>query len=157
MPLIEEWDGQSWSVVSTPNLDTNSLTSVSCLTSTDCWAVGGGSGYVDTDGALTAHWNGQSWSVVPARGSGRAEDVLLGIECVSESQCVATGATQDKDGQNPETLIESWNGSAWRTIQSGITNDSPGSTLEGVTCTSDQCWTVGEQDNLRTLIEQAAP
>ena len=41
--LIERWDGTSWAIVISPNTSTtqnNSLNSVTCVASNDCWAVG---------------------------------------------------------------------------------------------------------------------
>src|SRR5205823_4197960 len=41
--LIEHFDGQTWSIVASANTDgaeTNGLKAVSCVSATDCWAVG---------------------------------------------------------------------------------------------------------------------
>jgi hypothetical protein len=41
--LIERWDGNSWAIVSSPNpaaTQGNDLGAVTCLSATDCWAVG---------------------------------------------------------------------------------------------------------------------
>ena len=72
--LVEHWNGQDWSIVSTPNVGTqiNIFFSVSARTSSDAWAVGsysnGGSNSWLT---LTEHWNGQQWQVVPSPESTR--------------------------------------------------------------------------------------
>lgn len=61
LPLIEHWNGQSWSIVSSPKLSTFAgfLSGVTALSSTDAWAVGG-----DFNGTpILEHWNGQSWSL----------------------------------------------------------------------------------------------
>jgi hypothetical protein len=38
--LAEHWNGRSWSVLTTPNLEEGGFTAVSCVTATDCMAVG---------------------------------------------------------------------------------------------------------------------
>src|SRR5207302_4510573 len=41
--LIERWDGTSWTIVSSPNTsatDSNHLKAVTCVSASDCWAVG---------------------------------------------------------------------------------------------------------------------
>jgi hypothetical protein len=40
-PLVERWDGTSWSLERTPNAPGNFLSAVSCTSSTICTAVGG--------------------------------------------------------------------------------------------------------------------
>ena len=64
--LIEHWDGTSWAIVTSPNTSTthsNLLTGVTCVSASDCWAVG----YFYSDSVmllqpvnqtLIEHWNG---------------------------------------------------------------------------------------------------
>ena len=68
-PLVEQWDGQSWSVVSTPALPTEgaALTAVTCVTSSDCWSVGATNPIDMGDVApLAEQWDGSTWTVVAA-------------------------------------------------------------------------------------------
>jgi hypothetical protein len=61
LPLIEHWNGQSWSIVPSPQLSTFAgfLSGVTALSSTDAWAVGG-----DFNGTpLLEHWDGAQWSL----------------------------------------------------------------------------------------------
>jgi hypothetical protein len=57
--LVEQWDGSSWEVVPSANTDGthhNRLNSVTCLSASDCWAVGI---YTDSTGVaqtLIEHW-----------------------------------------------------------------------------------------------------
>ena len=71
-PLIEHWDGTSWSVVSSPNLTQGGfLSAVTAISTNNVWAVGEDDN-LSVD--LVEHWDGTSWSVVssPAfNGSGR--------------------------------------------------------------------------------------
>ena len=64
--LIERWDGTSWAIVASPNSSVtrgNWLYGVTCVSSSDCWAVG----YYITDSAiqtLIERWDGTSWAIV---------------------------------------------------------------------------------------------
>lgn len=65
------WNGRRWYYVSTPNpagsesLDGNELYQVRCVSSKNCWAVGGSQPYLGTQTAEILHWNGKKWSVSP--------------------------------------------------------------------------------------------
>ncbi len=141
--LAEHWDGNAWSIVATPNASNsqeNSLSGVACINASDCWAVGSSlvSGFVaDT---LAEHWNGRAWSIVTTPNpSPDTANQLLGVACVSASDCWAVGVN---DGPNL-TLAEHWNGSAW----SIVTTPNPSTSLDNlsaVACTgTSDCWAVG--------------
>src|SRR3989442_2162400 len=67
MPLVEKWDGTSWSAVKVPSVSPkeNFLYAISGSSSSDVWAVGN---QYDTGLSqwkpLAEHWDGTSWSVV---------------------------------------------------------------------------------------------
>ena len=142
--LAEQYNGTGWNIVSSPNTSTsqnNGLTRVTCVTASDCWAVGDyytGS-YWQT---LIEQWNGTSWSIVSSPDTSTTQtNVLDGVTCVSSSDCWAVG--HSNNGSLNLTLVEQWNGSAWAIIAS----PSPGTGdngLNGVTCvTASDCWAVG--------------
>jgi len=58
--LAERWNGSSWAIVPTPRLPgAGTLTGISCVTPTQCWARGmSGNG-----SSFLAHWNGARWSM----------------------------------------------------------------------------------------------
>src|SRR6266699_3438247 len=61
-PLIEHWDGTSWSIVASPNPNTiNVLNGITAISSNDIWAVGYTNPGSNTQ-TLTEHWDGTSWS-----------------------------------------------------------------------------------------------
>src|SRR5205823_13524350 len=63
LPL--HWNGSAWSVVPSPNPDTNDNALFAVGGSgNDVWAVGLHSGNDDIDHTLTLHWNGSIWSQV---------------------------------------------------------------------------------------------
>jgi hypothetical protein len=126
-PIAATYTGGAWtaSTVPAPTGEPDStLSSVSCVGSTFCVAVGAESPTVTvtatTVGAVNAtplieQWNGSAWSVVPAPTTG--ETGLSSVSCVSASFCVATGigVTSTAGGKDVvvTTIVEQWNGSTW--------------------------------------------
>src|SRR4051794_39133556 len=54
----------TWAMFAAPNMTDQGFNAVSCVSSSDCWAVGS---YNDSNfvaHTLTEHWNGTSWSIV---------------------------------------------------------------------------------------------
>ena len=154
--LIEHWDGTSWSIIPSPNRRTdafNVLNDVTCVSATDCWAVGGYQGFDGTVGgnphSLIMRWDGTSWTIVPEpNASDSIYNQLFAVTCVSSSDCWAVGETFTDSTQ--QVLIEHWDGTAWTIV------DSPSTVqpfVRGVTCVSaDDCWLVGSA-NGGTLVE----
>jgi hypothetical protein len=90
------FDGTSWSVVPTPNVNqlNNYLFDVVGLTPDDAWAVG----FFDTGTALDTmiqHWNGTSWTIVPTPNPGAYANELTGVAAVSATDIWAVGDTTD--------------------------------------------------------------
>ena len=73
--LIEHWDGASWTVVPSPNVEYNNLVrdnvlqGIVAVSANDLWAFGyfaaNPSGESGDEFTLVLHWDGTSWSVVP--------------------------------------------------------------------------------------------
>jgi hypothetical protein len=159
-PLFEQYTGSEWSVVSSPQTsipyDVAELNGVSCISSSDCWAVGDAE---DTN--LTAmqplieQYNGSVWSVVvgPNGSDPFADGSLKGVTCTSAGECWAVGETETPGSAGDifghvDSLIEQYAGGAWSIVSSpsvsasalhGVTSE-----LDGVTCvSSSDCWAVG--------------
>jgi hypothetical protein len=131
--LAEHWNGTTWSIVATPSagLDFNA---VSCISSSDCWAVGNGNGSM-----LADHWNGSAWSTIATPSSGA---LIYGISCPSSSDCWVVG--QGGNGVAAQTFAEHWNGTSWSIASIPDTSPSQNNELFGVTCVSiSDCWAVG--------------
>jgi hypothetical protein len=66
--LAEQWNGTTWTVVTTPSPDTfSALLSVSCSSATHCVAVGASAATATgTVSPLTEVWNGSTWTAVTA-------------------------------------------------------------------------------------------
>lgn len=82
-----------------------------------------------------------TWSVVPSPSRPNVVNVLNGISCSSASACTAVGDSYRRRGF-PQTLIESWNGSAWSIVPSPSPDKT--SVLDAVSCPSvTSCTAVG--------------
>ena len=115
--LMERWDGTTWTDVSASvpgSTNPGILSSISCLSSVRCWAVGssgsfgggGGSGF-QPQGVIDS-WNGTSWSIDPSPDV-TAFSFLDSISCVQAVGCLAGGSSATKTTQNDpglRTLVE---------------------------------------------------
>jgi hypothetical protein len=122
-----------WVIQPTPaySSGSNPLTGVSCVSASDCVAVGGWG----SPGAIG--WNGTTWSQLPS-----VYGPLAGIACTSVSYCIAVGqAVFNRAG------AWAWNGSTWTQLPAY----NPGSTdnvLSSVACMSaTRCEAVGSYGN----------
>lgn len=138
--FAEHWNGTAWSIVSLPNTSpslNNELFGVTCVNTSDCWAVGGQTAIREQ--ALTEHWNGSAWSIV----LGTLRSQLNRVTCVSSSDCWAVGIRPQRGSKPESALAEHWNGTAWSVVR---TRDLPGAGdgFDGVSCSSSSdCWAVG--------------
>jgi hypothetical protein len=143
--LILSWNGTAWSVVPSPNPGGSGaiLDDVACTSTSNCEAVG----YYTPPGSevqtLVESWNGTAWSVVPSPNPG-IDDSLSSVSCSSDTSCVAVGSEYlDSPPARFETVIESWNGTAW-SIDSSPNLSSHNNSLNGVSCASaTMCVAVG--------------
>jgi len=75
--LAEHWDGKSWTVVPTRDINPagNDLSDVAAFAGNNVWAVGSffKSGIAQT---LVEHWDGKKWSIVPSPDPGKQWDEL---------------------------------------------------------------------------------
>jgi hypothetical protein len=152
--LIESWNGSTWSIVASPNTatDENTLTGVSCTSSSSCVAVGYDASNSTT---LVEHWNGSAWSIAASPNQGTLSNGLSAVSCTSSSSCVAAGFYYG--GSTRRTLVESWNGNTW-SITPSPNADTFDNELAAVSCSSSSsCVAVGVYVNPsgteRTLVE----
>jgi hypothetical protein len=95
------------------------LNAVAMTSPSNAWAVGSfqlGGGPVGQ--TLTEHWNGTSWKLVPSPNPGGTirSSTLSGVAARSSSAW-AVGSYADS-AQFQQTLIEHWNGKAWKQVPS---------------------------------------
>lgn len=172
--LIEHWNGKTWRVQSSQNpggsANENELAGVAAISPSNAWAVG----YYDDGTAyhtLVEHWNGKQWTVQSSpsnAGSKHVEGVFLRtgppialtrIAATSSGNAWAVGWRTNATGFF-HTLVEHWNGKAWK-VQASRSPGGSGSSdrLLGVAATSSaNAWAVGDYSKsgglARTLIER---
>lgn len=162
--LIEHWDGQQWSIVSSPNGSKgrhrlNTLLSVTAVSAQNVWAVG------FDEGPLIEQWDGTRWSVTPSPNPPSGElGALYGVVAIPGAAILAAGTYQYYFPFQFRTLVEQWDGTQWQVVASpnvtattiSAANDN---TLNGVSASSaHNIWAVGYYapeggDTTYTLIE----
>ena len=136
---IDNWDGTSWSPSAAPAVPNKDLFGISCVSGSDCWAVG-----EDDGGETIIHWDGTGWSRAGPYGS-IPDKKLYAVACIATDDCWAVG--EDDGG---ETIIH-WDGSSWS--RSGPYGSIPNKKLYGITCVAtDDCWAVGEDSGGELII-----
>jgi hypothetical protein len=100
--------------------------------------------------ALTEHWNGRAWTRVAAPAPAGQTDIQLnGVAATSSSNAWAVGFF-DTSGGLARTVIEHWNGRAWK-IQPSPNPGSNSDFLQSVTALSaTDAWAVGDYSNSET-------
>ena len=142
-PLIQHWDGKAWKIQPSPH--NGELSGVAATSPSNAWAAG-----TTSDGrSLIEHWNGKAWTVQasPNPGSGNLSSTLSGVAATSARNAWAVGAYWNLKRAMYQTLIEHWNGKAWRVQASPTPRNSDGpslSELSAVAATSStNAWAVG--------------
>jgi hypothetical protein len=147
--LTESWNGSVWSIVPSPNPSgsTNALTGVSCLSSTNCVAVGNSTDAAGDSTGFSEIWNGSNWSVVATSTPALSGDdsALESVSCTEGTSifCVAVGAVPTSQPPIEQPLIESWNGSSWSVMSTPAPAFNTGQ-FNSVSCGSPtSCMAVG--------------
>ena len=141
-----------------------------CVTPSDCWAVGftGVGGGAKLGQAL--HYNGKKWSRVSVpepQGKSSKEDFdsLNGVWCRSRSDCWAVG-DYGRSYPHKVTVVSRsealhWNGKKWKLVPTpnpgGTSAATDTNALSGITCTAAaSCWATGDQlDGSQTEVNEA--
>ncbi len=156
--LIAHWNGKAWKVQRSPNPaikdnGVDGLAAIAAVSSTDAWAVGTDKkrGVYRT---LVDHWNGKAWKVQPSPNPSTHFNELEGVAATSSSNAWAVGYYSNgaRTGHS-RTLIERWNGKAWKVQPSGT--GTAGGRFHGVAALSPtEAWAVGHANGgYQTLVE----
>jgi hypothetical protein len=145
--------GPIWSAstLSVPGAPITSLVAVTCVTATDCWAVGDRfkSSSSVSGPALIEHYLSGDWKPVSAAPVQRGTlDELSGISCLSATSCWAVGM---RSGSHRGNLLEHYGAHGdWNVVETPV----PQGELCSVTCESanGQCWAVGSSSDFRSVI-----
>lgn len=126
--LVERFNGSSWSIVASPSPDaqSNTLNGVVALAPDNVWAVG-----ESANKALIEHFDGASWSVVAAPAPGSRSD-LFAVAADGPASIKAVGYFNDASGVL-QSLVLSFNGSAWSQDTTPTTGANPPRALVAIT------------------------
>jgi len=144
-PLVERWDGSTWTVQFVPNPKAENgseLNAVSC-TAVDACTAGGTYYYADVASSVFAmRWNGTSWRMQAQPNlQGQSVNATDSVSCSGPATCTSVGSWTN-DWQ--ETLAENWGGVFWRIQLTPNPPTSVGSELISVSCVaSGTCESVG--------------
>lgn len=138
-PLIEHWDGSSWSIVTCPNPDPANaviLHSVAAAAANDVWAVG------EDDGthvsAAVEHWDGTGWSIVSMPAPPNVTDVSpTAVAVVSSTDVWTVGGAG-----TGAPLAEHWDGTSWSSVP--IPNNQIDQLIGIAVVSASDVWAVGD-------------
>lgn len=128
LPAAAHWNGQTWTEVDPvvpPGAAVSSLDAISCVSASDCVAVGSDSANLAGNGApIAEQWNGQSWSLlsVPAPSGAVLETNLASVSCTGPDSCVAVGDVDiNVNGVGDDQgLAYAWDGTSWTALPQPI-------------------------------------
>jgi hypothetical protein len=105
---IEDWDGTSWSIVSSPNAGLNSsLNGIAAISANDIVAVGTlTTSSTGTTGTLIEQWNGTSWTIISSPSPGGRDNTLSGVTDQSDGTVVAVGFQENSDGSIGPLILQ---------------------------------------------------
>lgn len=103
---LERWNGTNWTATTPPTLtDVSAATvlGVSCSSSVDCTAVGGGDSKINGKNVtLAEHWNGQEWGIQSTpRESESLQNEFTDVSCEFPPVCTAVGFSQASGAWEP--------------------------------------------------------
>ncbi len=141
--LIERWDGSAWRIVANPGA--GFLNSVAAVSPQDVWAVGYQLSTVSSAmWILAEHWNGTQWSVVSTPIPGQTDSEFNSVVAQSANSVWAAGYFNGL-GFSPQPLIERWDGSAWRVVNSPLPEGATAGSFKAMSVVpgSSQVWATG--------------
>jgi len=133
LPLTEEWDGMSWTTLTTPHpagAVQTYLNGLSCTSLSACTITGEQHSACGVVHTVAERWDGMNWTVqATPNPSGVHFASLWGVDCTGLSACLAAGTS------DAGTLAERWDGSNW-TIDTTPNPPGGGGQLFNIACPS---------------------
>ena len=128
------------------DVNLNGVSCVSCVSASQCVAVGYAAVSEVQEGLLLTE-SGGSWTAAEAPlPAGASDPFLMGVSCESASQCVAAGYYTDASG-NLQGLLLTDSGGSWTASEAPLPAGASDGGLMGVSCVSaSQCVAVGFTD-----------
>lgn len=153
-PLVEHWDGTSWTRVAVPG--GGQLAAITAISPRDAWAFG----TYTSRSPIAEHWDGSAWHRVALPTPKGAEDVAVESASADSSDDVwVVGYWGGATGPPLRALVEHWDGTAWSVVANATTSGY--GRLTGVSAVSaTNVWAVGTYGvesgtriALRTLVQ----
>jgi hypothetical protein len=101
-PLIQHWNGTTWTAVNSP---VGEPWAVAALSSADAWLVGNQPSGSYNYAALIEHWNGSSWGVVQPPSIGAGDNELNGLAALASGLLWAVGNYSPSGTDRPLILM----------------------------------------------------
>jgi hypothetical protein len=145
VPIVERWDGSTWSIAPAPDLPNTQLNGVMAFTDQDVWVVGTSAQPINPTG-IAAHWDGEGWT--PFR---FANSLLNAVTGRSGRDVWAVGSL---NGDPATAVSEHWDGVRWTTIpgEAAMIDSAFNAVVE---ISSNDLWAVGTMPGPRQ--EQRIP
>lgn len=154
-PLVEHWNGSTWSIATVPEPLNTSLSSVHEFAANDVWAIGtlqNQSTFAYQTYAI--HWDGSTWSEVTTPNVGSQNNFFAGLGPSSSNNLWAVGSYYNTTVGFMQTLTEHWNGSSWSAVSSpdvsGVNDELIGAGVVG----PRNVWAVGDFGDPINIIAQ---
>ena len=146
--LVLHWDGQQWNNVSTQPLGKagNELLSVAGLSSDRLFGVGESQNYVQSSQTFALGSGKSKWSILPSDSVGTGENHLVSVAVTKKGEAWAVGHSADVYDKNALTLIEHFDGSAWKAVTSPNATTDGNNFLGGIAVIDGDLWAVGTYD-----------
>ncbi|MGO8872967.1 MAG: hypothetical protein ACLQPH_16500 [Acidimicrobiales bacterium] len=149
LPLAEQWNGSTWSVLSTPNPHAENgsdLASIACVATDQCEAIGDYD-YADIAQSIFAYsYDGSGWiSQNQINPVGQEYNSDNSVSCTAASACTSVGSWTSVGLRG---LAESYEGTSWSRQHLPRPARSRTDELNGVSCVaSTSCTAVGDSAN----------
>ena len=112
VPLLETWNGVTWSKGNPPHpvgSSDSSLSGIGATSPSDVWAVGSATTGVNGN-PIIEHSGGGAFSLVPSPALGLSFGILGGVAAITTTDAWAVGEDGTTTGR---TLAEHWDGVSW--------------------------------------------
>lgn len=158
-PLVETFNGTSWTFqeldVSTPNTD-YSLEAITCLSATDCIAVGGVAEGANFSHTLIETFDGTAWTPTFIPNPGIYKHFIAeldGVSCMRQDDCVAVGLYAVNENEGVQGFSETLTSHGWSRTATPVLSRS--NAPFAVSCSAVSCVAVGDRyGQTQTLIER---
>jgi hypothetical protein len=138
--LVQHWDGSTWSITPSASSPRGTYLTAVRATPSATWSVA----YTGSSPRTVVERKaGERWPMVPSENVPGANNFLYGVASAGSEDAWAVGHWDTSEDPRATTLIQRWDGSAWRIVPSPDPEPN-GNDLRGVAALSPtEAWAVG--------------